>query len=60
MTDVMFIYEDEGDGRVTARHIESGVVSFGDTDAEALRELADALESHFDAQTVEAEEGTDE
>jgi len=56
MTDVMFIYEDDGDGeneddendgRVTARHIESDVASFGDTEAEALRELADALESHF-------------
>jgi len=51
MTDVMFIYEDGGgdedDGRVTARHIESDVASFGDTEAEALRELADALESHF-------------
>jgi len=45
MGDVMFIYE--GDGRVTARHIESDVASFGDTEAEALRELADALESHF-------------
>jgi len=54
MTDVTFIYEgddenedDENDGRVTARHIESDVASFGDTEAEALRELADALESHF-------------
>jgi len=47
MTGVVFIRED--DGRVTARHIESGVASFGDTDAEALRELADALESHFGA-----------
>jgi len=48
MTGVVFIRED--DGRVTARHIESDVASFGDTDAEALRELADALESHFGAQ----------
>jgi len=50
MSDVMFIYEDdddESDGRVTARHIESDVASFGDTEAEALRELADALESDF-------------
>jgi len=49
MSDIMFIYEgdDENDGRVTARHIESDVASFGDTEAEALRELADALESHF-------------
>jgi hypothetical protein len=37
----------EEDGRVTARHVESGVSSFGDTEAEALRELADALDSHF-------------
>jgi hypothetical protein len=66
MSDVMFIYEDDGDGddedendgRVTARHIESDVASFGDTEAEALRELADALESHFGAQT--SDEGGDE
>ena len=44
---VEFIHED--DGRVTARHVESGVASFGDTEAEALRQLADALESHFGA-----------
>lgn len=36
----------EPDGRVTARHVESGVASFGDTEAEALRALADALDSH--------------
>ena len=42
---VEFIRED--DGRVTARHVESGVASFGDTEAEALRQLADALDSHF-------------
>ena len=42
---VEFVHEE--DGRVTARHIESGVSSFGDTEAEALRELADALDSHF-------------
>ena len=42
---VEFIYED--DGRVTARHVESRVASFGDTESEALRELADALDSHF-------------
>jgi hypothetical protein len=40
-----FVQED--DGRVTARHIDSGVASFGDTEAEALRQLADALDSHF-------------
>lgn len=42
---VEFVRED--DGRVTARHVESGVASFGDTEAEALRQLADALDSHF-------------
>lgn len=42
---VEFVRED--DGRVTARHVESGVASFGNTEAEALRELADALDSHF-------------
>ncbi|PSQ08552.1 hypothetical protein BRC95_03225 [Halobacteriales archaeon QS_5_68_33] len=42
---VEFIHEE--DGRVTARHVESGVTSFGDTEAEALRQLADALDSHF-------------
>lgn len=41
---VEFVHED--DGRVTARHIESGVASFGASEAEALRELADALDSH--------------
>ncbi len=42
---VEFIQED--DGRVTARHVESGVASFGESEAEALRQLADALDSHF-------------
>ena len=42
---VEFVYEN--DGRVTARHVESGVASFGETEAEALRQLADALDSHF-------------
>ena len=42
---VEFIRED--DGRVTARHTDSGVASFGDTESEALRQLADALDSHF-------------
>lgn len=41
---VEFVHED--DGRVTARHLETGVASFGDTEAEALRHLADALDSH--------------
>ena len=44
---VEFIHED--DGRVTARHLESGVASYGDTEPEALRQLADALDSHFGA-----------
>jgi len=43
--DIEFVHED--DGRVTARHVESGVASFGDTEVEALRQLADALDSHF-------------
>ena len=43
--DIEFVHED--DGRVTARHVESGVASFGETEAEALRQLADALDSHF-------------
>lgn len=41
---VEFIHEE--DGRVTARHVETGVASFGETEIIALRELADALESH--------------
>jgi hypothetical protein len=49
---VAFVHED--DGRVTARHVESGVASVGDTEAEALRQLADALDSHFgDGETIE-------
>jgi hypothetical protein len=44
---VHFVHED--DGRVTARHVESGVASFGETEAEALRQLADALDSHSGA-----------
>jgi len=31
---------------VTARHVESGVASFGESETDALRELADALDSH--------------
>jgi len=60
MTGVVFIRED--DGRVTARHIESDVASFGDSDAEALRELADALEGHFGVPASDngSEEDTDE
>lgn len=41
---VEFIYED--DGRITAHDIESGVASYGETKAEALAMLADALELH--------------
>lgn len=42
---VEFVHED--DGRVTAKHVESGVASFGETETEALQQLADALDSHF-------------
>lgn len=41
---VTFIYED--DGKITARDEETGVASFGETKAEALRMLAEALELH--------------
>ena len=41
---VEFIHED--DGRVTARDVETGVASFGETKAEALAMLAEALELH--------------
>ncbi|WP_436927426.1 type II toxin-antitoxin system HicB family antitoxin [Halosimplex amylolyticum] len=41
---VEFIHED--DGSITARDIETGVASFGDTKAEALRMLAEALTLH--------------
>lgn len=41
---VEFIHED--DGSITARDIETGVASFGDTKAEALRMLAEAIELH--------------
>lgn len=61
---VEFIRED--DGRVTARHVASGVASFGDTEADALRQLADALDSHFghgeaidDPEAYLAERGVD-
>ena len=50
-----FVHED--DGRVTARHVESGVASFGDTEDEALRQLADALDNHFgDGESIDAPE----
>jgi predicted RNase H-like HicB family nuclease len=41
---VRFIHEDDGD--VTALDEETGVASCGETKAEALRMLADALELH--------------
>jgi hypothetical protein len=41
---VEFIHED--DGSITARDIETGVASFGDTKAEALSMLAEALALH--------------
>lgn len=39
---VEFVHEE--DGRITARDIETGVASYGDTKAEALAMLAEALE----------------
>ena len=61
---VEFVHED--DGHVTTRHVESGVASFGDTEAEALRRLADVLDSQFgdgeatdDPEAWLAEQGTD-
>ncbi|QSG01759.1 type II toxin-antitoxin system HicB family antitoxin [Natranaeroarchaeum sulfidigenes] len=41
---VEFIHED--DGKITARDLETGVASFGETKTEALRMLAEALELH--------------
>jgi len=41
---VEFIHED--DGSITARDKETGVASFGDTKAEALAMLAEALTLH--------------
>jgi predicted RNase H-like HicB family nuclease len=41
---VEFIHED--DGSITARDKETGVASYGDTKAEALRMLAEALTLH--------------
>jgi len=41
---VEFIHEE--DGRITAKDLETGVASFGDTKAEALRMLAEAIELH--------------
>jgi predicted RNase H-like HicB family nuclease len=41
---VEFIHEENGS--ITAKDIETGVASFGDTKAEALRMLAEAIELH--------------
>lgn len=41
---VAFIHED--DGRITARDLETGVASFGETKAEALQMLAESLALH--------------
>lgn len=41
---VEFVHED--DSRITARDTETGVASYGETKAEALRMLAEALELH--------------
>jgi len=41
---VEFIHED--DGRITARDIETGVASYGETKAETLVMLAEALSLH--------------
>lgn len=41
---VEFIHED--DGRITARDLETGVASFGETKAEALQMLAEAFALH--------------
>jgi len=41
---VEFIHED--DERITARDLETGVASFGETKTEALRMLAEALDLH--------------
>ena len=52
---VEFVYEE--DGRVTAKDIETGVASFGDDRAEALRMLADALDAyHGEGESVEEDE----
>jgi len=41
---VEFIHED--DGQITARDLETGVASFGETKTEALKMLVEALELH--------------
>lgn len=60
---VRFVVED--DGRITAIDEETGVASFGDDRAEALRMLADALDAYHgkgepvDRDEVSAELGLD-
>lgn len=60
---VRFVVED--DDRITAIDEETGVASFGDDRAEALRMLADALDAYHgkgdpvDADDVSAELGLD-
>jgi len=54
---VEFIHED--DGSITARDIETGVASFGETKSEALRMLAAALALH-EGEEEEEEPITDE
>lgn len=39
-------FVEESDGRITAKDVKTGVASFGETRPEALRMLADAIESH--------------
>jgi hypothetical protein len=55
---VDFIHED--DGRITARDRETGVASFGETKAEALRMLAEALELHAGGGEPVTDEDLDE
>jgi len=50
-------YIQEDDGRITARDIETGVASYGETKAEALAMLAEALELHAgDGDPIEDED----
>lgn len=53
---VEFVHE--ADGSITARDIETGVASFGETKAEALAMLADALALHEDGGEPIEDEGT--
>lgn len=50
---VTYVHED--DGSITARDLETGIASFGDSKAEALAMLADALSlEHGDPIDVES------